>query len=134
MNETQRYAETLGRLLELVALLNQDMERSFARDGLTGARAHVLWEVQHRGPVTQRDLAEALQVSARNITGLIDGLVATGFVTREPHPTDRRATLVSFTPHGAKVAKRMQQEHAEMGTVLFGGMTSRQFGSFAKGL
>ena len=38
----------------------------------------------------------------------MDALVATGFVTREPHPTDRRATLVRFTDRGTEVAGRLQ--------------------------
>jgi len=62
-------------VLELVAVLQEDTTRSLARDGLTAARAHLLWELQHRGPTPQRALADALRVSARNITGLVDGLV-----------------------------------------------------------
>jgi DNA-binding MarR family transcriptional regulator len=134
MNDMQRLEAALDRLLELAALLNDDIDRGFTRDGLTGARAQVLWEVQHRGPMTQRELAEALHVSARNITGLVDGLVATGFVTREPHPADRRATLVTFTRHGAKIAQAMRREHAQLAGRLFGAMPARQFGSFTRGL
>src|SRR5918993_821261 len=100
MVDEGRWAAALDQVLELVVLLNEDMTRSLARIGLTSARAHVLWELHHRGPTTQRVLADALQVSPRNVTGLVDGLVETGFVTREPHPGDRRATLVSFTEHG----------------------------------
>ncbi|HEY4456567.1 MAG TPA: MarR family transcriptional regulator, partial [Pseudonocardiaceae bacterium] len=86
--------------MELNILLNEDAERGLAQSGLTMSRAGLLWEVFHHGPVTQRVLSEALKVSSRNITGLVDGLVETGFVTREPHPTDRRATLVTLTEHG----------------------------------
>ncbi|MFC7479231.1 MarR family winged helix-turn-helix transcriptional regulator [Luedemannella flava] len=97
-----RRAGALDRILELSVLVNADMTQSLARDQLTVSRAHVLWELRHRGPSTQRVLADAMGVSARTITGLVDGLVATGFVTREPHPTDRRATLVTVTEHGAR--------------------------------
>jgi DNA-binding MarR family transcriptional regulator len=55
-----------------------------------------------------RELAEALRVSPRNVTGLLDGLEATGFVARTMHPSDRRATLVTLTEHGKAVAKAMQ--------------------------
>jgi DNA-binding MarR family transcriptional regulator len=134
MNDMQRYETALDRVFELAALLGRDFDRGVARDGLTAARAQVLWELQQRGPMTQRDLAEELRVSPRNVTGLVDGLVATGFVTREPHPADRRATLVTFTRRGAKIAQAMRREHAELAGRLFGGMPARQFGSFAKGL
>src|SRR3712207_4453271 len=94
----------LDRVLEVTVLLAADMERDLAARGLTGARTHLLWEVDRRGPSTQRVLAGALGVSPRNVTGLVDALVATGFVTRQSHPTDRRATLVTLTDHGAEVA------------------------------
>ena len=124
----------LDRILALVAVLDADSRTALARDGLTTARAHVLWELQHRGPLTQRALADALRVSARNVTGLVDGLVDGGFVTREPHPGDRRATLVSFTEHGAATAARLEREHAELARALFADLPEDRFRAFADGL
>ncbi|MGY1620043.1 MarR family winged helix-turn-helix transcriptional regulator [Geodermatophilus sp. SYSU D00691] len=121
----------LDRILELVAVLEVDTREGLARDGLTPARAHLIWELQHRGPLPQRALAEALRVSPRNVTGLVDGLVESGFVTREPHPTDRRATLVSFTPHGAEVAARLEREHDEFARILFADLPADRFRAFA---
>jgi len=119
----------LGRILELVILVNRDMTQSLARDGLTVSRAHVLWELQQRGPLTQRSLADALSVSARNVTGLIDGLSASGFVTREAHPTDRRATLVTFTERGAATAAAMDRGQEEFARILFAGMPDERVDS-----
>ena len=124
----------LDNVFELTILLHNDMTESLARDGLTTSRAHLLWELYQRGPTTQTVLAEALGVSARNITGLVDGLVAGGFVTREPHPTDRRAVLVSFTEHGAGTVKVMDQGRLELADMLFAGMPATQFDCLAKGL
>jgi DNA-binding MarR family transcriptional regulator len=132
--DDDRFRGTLDRVLELVTLLNEDMSHSFARDGLTGPRAHLLWELHHRGPTTQRALADALRVSARNVTGLVDGLVETGFVTREPHPTDRRATLVSFTERGAKTADVMDRDHRELARLLFSSMPAKRLEGFAEDL
>ena len=134
MTNADRHGAALGRVLELVVLLNNDMTHSLGRDGLTVSRAHVLWELLQRGPATQRVLADALDVSARNITGLVDGLVATGFVSREPHPTDRRATLVSFTEHGAAVTKGMEQGQQELAHLLFADLPDELFNSFVEGL
>jgi len=119
---TQRQELALGRLLELVVLLNQDMTQSLATIDLTTSRTTVLWELRQRGPTKQNVLAEALKVSPRTMTGLIDGLVATGFVTREPHPKDRRATLVTLTAHGEATAGVMETDQAQFVEILFGGM------------
>jgi hypothetical protein len=88
----ERWEAALDRVLELTVLLGRDMADSLAREGLTDSRAHLLWQLQQRGPCTQRTLAADLHVTPRAITALVDGLVATGFVTREPHPSDRRDT------------------------------------------
>ncbi|MCI0689909.1 MAG: MarR family transcriptional regulator [Sporichthyaceae bacterium] len=130
----EKHSAALGQILELVVLINDDMTQSLARDGLTVSRARVLWELRQRGPTVQRVLADALQVSARTITGLVDGLVATGFVTRQPHPTDRRATLVTFTAHGTAIVAAMERDQQEFVRILFAGMPDQQFDCFAAGL
>ncbi|WP_018348696.1 MarR family winged helix-turn-helix transcriptional regulator [Longispora albida] len=125
---------TLSQLLELVWALGEDMSGALARDGLTVSRAHLLWELAARGPVTQRVLADAMNVSARTITGLVDGLAQTGFVTREPHPGDRRATLVTFTAKGSAMAESMVSGHAQLAEFLFAGMPRPVYEAFAAGL
>jgi DNA-binding MarR family transcriptional regulator len=134
MSRADRFGDALDQVLALVVLLNDDMTRSLARDGLTTSRAHVLWELIQRGPSTQRTLADALHVSARTVTGLIDGLVATGFVTREPHPTDRRAALITFTEHGRAVAESLREGQRELSHLLFADMPAAQFDGFVAGL
>lgn len=121
-----RHEEALNRMLELVVLLSDDMTTSLARDGLTVARARLVWELRRHGPVTQKALADALGVSARNVTGLVDGLAATGFVVRAPHPTDRRATLVSLTRPGTATAEELERRQQEFAHYLFSGMPDEQ--------
>jgi DNA-binding MarR family transcriptional regulator len=128
----KRLHDTLDRLLELVVLLNEDMTQALAREGLTVPRARVLWLLHHHGPSTQRALADALKVTPRNVTGLVDGLVASGHVTREPHPTDRRATLVSLTDRADVTLTEMDTEHGRLAELLFGDMP--RFDAFAAGL
>jgi DNA-binding MarR family transcriptional regulator len=124
----------LDRILELAILVNDDMNRTLPKDGLTPSRAHLVWELHQRGPSTQRVLADALGVSARTITGLIDGLAATGFVTREPHPADRRAILVTFTPHGREIADKMVRDQKMFADILFDGMPRQRFDGLVEGL
>jgi DNA-binding MarR family transcriptional regulator len=89
---------SLRSVLEVAVLVNRDMDRSLGEHGLTPARTHLLWELFRRGPCTQRVLADvladALDVTARNVTGLVDGLEETGYVTRRPHPQDRLREMV----------------------------------------
>jgi DNA-binding MarR family transcriptional regulator len=134
MTAAEHGAAALDRILELVVLLGEDTRQSLAKDGLTSSRASLLWLLGKSGPMTQRALADALKVSARTVTGLVDGLVATGFVSREPHPTDRRATLVTCTAHGAATLRALQQGHKELAALLFGTMSEHRFDCFTAGL
>ena len=101
----------LDRVLELTLLLGRDARRGPGPDGPDRVAGASVWELQRRGPCTQRALADALKVAPRTITTLIDALVETGFVTREPHPSDRRATLVTFTAHGQETARALVEGH-----------------------
>lgn len=95
------------RLLEIALLLQQDIGTAFAGTGLTAARAHLLWVLEHSGPSTQQALAAALEVTPRNVTGLVDALESHSFVERTPHPSDRRATLVRLTASGEQATSAM---------------------------
>jgi DNA-binding MarR family transcriptional regulator len=109
----------LDRLLEVAVVLGGDMGGHLAAQGLTESRAHVLYLLHTGGPVTQRTLADALDVAPRTVTGLVDGLVASGHVTREAHPTDRRATLVTPTPAGADAARGLAEGRTQLAGALF---------------
>jgi DNA-binding MarR family transcriptional regulator len=134
MSDAERFGGALDRILELVVLLNHDMTRSLAERGLTVSRATLLWTLRRTGPCPQRDLAEALSVTARTVTGLVDGLAAAGLVTREPHPTDRRATLVTLTDAGTELVATLEREQAELGGQLFGAMPRARFDGLVAGL
>ena len=124
----------LDRLLAVTVLLGRDMAEGLAAQGLTVARATLLWHIRERGPSTQRALADALGVSPRNVTGLVDGLVDGGLVTREPHPTDRRATLVSFTDRGARLVDEFGAGRTELAGQLFGGLAPDRLECLVAGL
>ena len=126
--------DALDLVLELTILLGEDMRQSLARDNLTEPRVHLLWVLGAQGPSTQKSLAEALHVSARNITGLVDGLEQTGYVTREPHPGDRRATLVSMTARGSEMVATLQAGQLELADQLFGPMPQPELDQFVSSL
>jgi len=108
----------VDRLLQIADLFQKDMARAFDGTGLTPARVHLLWALQHAGPSTQQALARLCGVSPRNITGLVDALEASGHVRRSPHPSDRRAVLVELTGTATETMAKMQQEHADLDATL----------------
>lgn len=58
------------------------------------------------GVVPMRDLVVALGTDAAYTTVVLDDLEKRGFVTRAPHPDDRRAKIVSATTAGRRAARK----------------------------
>jgi DNA-binding MarR family transcriptional regulator len=126
--------EALGRLFELGTLLTGPMDRRLAAGGLTRSRAEVIWRLHQLGPVTQRELSEALSCTPRNVTGLVDALEAGGLVAREPHPSDRRATLVTLTGPGHTTALEWQAGYLALAKRLFAGLDPTEVVGFVSTL
>lgn len=129
---SNRRIAALDQLMLVTHLLSADLERYVASHGLTTSRVQLLWHLGRLGPCQQRDLAAALEVSPRNVTGLVDGLVDTGFVTRESHPTDRRATLVTPTRKGSQVMQELADGQVELAGQLFGELSDRQLATLTR--
>jgi DNA-binding MarR family transcriptional regulator len=65
--------------------------------------------------VSPKDLAAYLRISSASTTILIDRLVKSGHVRREPHPTDRRAlVIVPTAATDAEVRATLGQMHRGM--------------------
>ncbi len=127
MATTPSFAGTLDSLLEVVVLMESDMQSQLTARGLTKARTHVLWELNRRQDAHQRALADAVGVTPRTMTGLIDGLESTGFVARRPDPRDRRATRIELTAKGREAADWLVAVHADLASSLFGEMSAASY-------
>lgn len=124
----------LDRLLEVSELFQKDMARAFEGTPLTPSRTRVLWELAASGPSSQHALASRLEVSPRNITGLVDALEAGGYVTRSPHPTDRRSIIVSLGASAHELMREMQQDHVELSAELLGAVDAADRDAVVRGI
>lgn len=66
------------------------------------SQMHVLWLLQHHGEMSMSRLAELLDVSLSNATGLIDRMEEHGLIERVRVPDDRRVVLVRPAPAGRR--------------------------------
>jgi DNA-binding MarR family transcriptional regulator len=65
--------------------------------GISMTHLHVLTMLRHHGPLTMSRLAEILDVSLSNATGIVDRLEDRGYVERVRVKDDRRVVLVQPT-------------------------------------
>jgi DNA-binding MarR family transcriptional regulator len=75
---------------------------------LTFARyeALVLLCFSRNGSLPMNKMGQRLMVHPTSVTNIVDRLQAQQFIRREPHPTDRRTTLVAITDAGREVTER----------------------------
>jgi DNA-binding MarR family transcriptional regulator len=97
-----------GMLFRLAPRLVDVQDMGAREHGLGFARGRVLWALHDSGPVLMRKLSQVLRVTPRTVTGLVDALEADGWVTRSPHPADRRATIISLTPAAETTLARLR--------------------------
>ena len=88
-------------------------------EGMTYPRMRLIHELSEEGPQIMTALRDKLGVGARTITVLVDGLERDGFARRDPHPEDRRATLVSLTDKGRAAHHAVYAAHADRAAALF---------------
>lgn len=82
--------------------------RKATEAGASVPRLRLLYAIFCHGPQKMADLADALAVTPRNVTALVDGLEGEGLVRRAPHSTDRRITLVELTCSPDRVATQFE--------------------------
>jgi DNA-binding MarR family transcriptional regulator len=113
----------VGRLFRLAPRLMDLQDLGARQYGLGFARGRVLWALHESGPVLMRALGQALGISPRTVTGLVDALEADGWVTRSPHPVDRRATIISVTPAADAALARLREHYEGLAHDLLGDLS-----------
>jgi len=110
-NETvawRTYIETAGDL-------STALEKDLMCHGLTLGDYQVLVYLSESGEHAMRmcDLADSLQLSPSGLTRRLDGLVASGYVTRQPSEVDRRVMMAVLTADGHKKLEQAAPDHVD---------------------
>lgn len=83
------------------------------RLGVSMAQLHIVSMLDRHGDMPMSRLAEMVDVSVSNATGLIDRLEERGFVERVRVPDDRRVVLVRLTQAGRRLVDDIEILRAE---------------------
>jgi DNA-binding MarR family transcriptional regulator len=89
------------------------------------AGIRLLKALDEDGPQIMSELSQRLGITPRAITSLVDRLEHEGMARRRPHPTDRRATVIELTRHGADACSTGVDEQRSALADLFGSLSER---------
>jgi DNA-binding MarR family transcriptional regulator len=81
---------------------------------LTQGEAHILALLAQRSPAKVADLHRGLAHKRSTLTSILDRLADRGLINREVGTTDRRTFLISLTPKGRTLAKRVSRHLSDL--------------------
>jgi DNA-binding MarR family transcriptional regulator len=76
--------------------------------GVSMTHMHVMWLLEHHGDVPMSRMADLLDVSFSNATGIVDRMEERGLVERVRVPDDRRVVLVRITERGIRAIEETE--------------------------
>ncbi|WP_306355686.1 MULTISPECIES: MarR family winged helix-turn-helix transcriptional regulator [unclassified Nocardia] len=104
----------------------QRLEAELAERGLRLGHQAVLSALDDFGPLSQQQLADALDLDKSHLVGHIDELQRRGLVTRAQDPADRRRNKIALTDAGADMVRELQPVAAQSQEGFLDALTSAE--------
>jgi len=98
----------VGELHEMIGMMRCAGTGRMVRSGISMTHLHILWLLEHHGDLTMGRLAELVDVSLSNASGLIDRMEERGLVERVRVPDDRRVVIVRASTQGAQMRDEIE--------------------------
>jgi DNA-binding MarR family transcriptional regulator len=77
--------------------------------GLSVAEAAVLFKLKLYGPQSLVELSRRIRHSHPTVLAQVKNLESTGYLSRSPHPEDRRVRIIMLTASGEEIVSRFSQ-------------------------
>jgi DNA-binding MarR family transcriptional regulator len=106
-----RRKSALDRIIETAIYLQSESRRlakeQCSRHGITATQLNVLKLLQTVGDLSLSELSKQMAATNSTITGIIDRMVAAGYVAREQSTEDRRVWMIRLAPEGRSIARKV---------------------------
>jgi MarR family transcriptional regulator for hemolysin len=106
--------DLLFLLHDVARLLRVDADKRARCQGMTRAQWGILIWLEREPGITQKELAELLEVEPMTVARLIDRLEARGMVERRPDPRDRRIWRLHLRPAAYPILREIERQRAEI--------------------
>ena len=127
-------AEIVTNLREAFAELRCLGSERMHRADISMTHFHLLSMLERHGSITMSRIAELLDVSVSNATGLIDRIEERGFVERVRVPNDRRVVHVQLTDKGRQQLHEVELFKEDMINAVLARLDERQLRRVAQAM
>jgi DNA-binding MarR family transcriptional regulator len=119
----------IGRLHRLADVLNVELRKVFAEEGIGDGDFYVLVTLRRHGApyeLTPSELGASTMVTSSAVTKRIDRLERAGLVTRTVSEADGRSRRIRLTGDGVALVDRLMGRHVANEQRLVSGLTARE--------
>jgi len=119
---------------DVARLLRVDADKRARAHGMTRAQWAILIWLERQSGLSQKELAEILDVEPITVARLIDRLEDRGMVERRGDPADRRVWRLHLLPPAAPVLHDIHIEREDLHRLLVDGVDARTLATINAGL
>lgn len=118
-SELQLADEIIDQLVPLIARQRQALVEAGCFRHISSTHLHVLYMLASGGPLPMGRVADQLDVSLPNVTGIVERMVERGVVERTRPADDRRVVEVGITSVGREILDEIDMvKRQEMARVI----------------
>ena len=132
MHDFQR--DLMFLLHDVARLLRVDADKRARAHGMTRAQWGILIWLKRQSGLSQKELAELLEVEPITVARLIDRLEARGMVERRPDPKDRRIWRLHLCPPAHGVLREIDRQREQMHTLVTSGLDDAMIDTMTEAL
>ena len=126
--------DLLFLIIDTARLISTYADRIARRYGMSKAQWVLLMRLARHPGVTQRDLAQMMEVEPITVGRLVDRLEAHGLVERLPDEQDRRIWRLHLLPAAEPVLEALAEQRADIATMIRAGLDKDEAQVMQEGL
>ena len=130
--------ETIKKITALQRELAKSMRRHAFKHWMTlsmsTSQVKTLFCIIENERISSKKLADILDVTPANVTGIIDRLIEQGLVRRAENLQDRRVVFLEATETGKKLIENLEQHVSEQSFKMLSGMSEDELDHLYLGL
>jgi MarR family transcriptional regulator for hemolysin len=132
MDDFQR--DLMFLLHDVARLIRVDADKRARAHGMTRAQWGILIWLERQPGLSQKELAELLEVEPITVARLIDRLEARGMVERRPDPKDRRIWRLHLRPPAHPVLREIDGQRTQIRAMVTEGLDDETLETMTEGL
>jgi DNA-binding MarR family transcriptional regulator len=109
-------------LHDVARLIRVEADRRARVNGMTRAQWALLLQLRRHPGLSQKEVADLLEVEPISVARLVDRLERNGLIERRPDPSDRRVWRLHLMPAAGPMLQRIGEQRAALAAMIGAGV------------